>query len=125
MLKVSFEGQSVLFTGDIEKKAERFLLKTAKNQLKSTVLIAPHHGSKSSSSQAFINAVNASSVIFSAGDHQGFQVPNKEVQLLYQQSGAQVYSTNGVGAVIIYINKDGKIQLKSYQDVAETLYIVQ
>ncbi|WP_018300296.1 DNA internalization-related competence protein ComEC/Rec2 [Fangia hongkongensis] len=125
VLKVSFEGQSVLFTGDIEKKAERFLLKTAKNQLKSTVLIAPHHGSKSSSSQAFINAVNASSVIFSAGDHQGFQVPNKEVQLLYQQSGAQVYSTNGVGAVIIYINKDGKIQLKSYQDVAETLYIVQ
>jgi len=58
VLKVTTGSHSVLLTGDIEKYAEASLLKHAKIALKADILVAPHHGSRTSSSEAFVQAVH-------------------------------------------------------------------
>ena len=73
---------SMLFTGDIEAIAEKTLLhKYSKNikKLSSTVLKAPHHGSKSSSTQGFLYAVNPDYVLIGVGKNNTFGHPNQEV----------------------------------------------
>src|SRR3546814_7149997 len=58
---------SVLLPGDIERQAEARLLHVHENELKADVMIAPHHGSKTSSTADFVAAVAPQLVIFPAG----------------------------------------------------------
>lgn len=72
----------MLFTGDIEEIAEKEILKEYKNnfnQLKSTVIKVPHHGSKTSSTQEFLEAVNSSFALIGVGKNNTFGHPNDEV----------------------------------------------
>jgi len=57
VLKVSFGGVSFLFPGDIKARAEYELASTVGNKLKSTILLAPHHGSKTSNTEPFLEKV--------------------------------------------------------------------
>jgi len=61
------------------KPAEYALIQTSKNKLKSTILIAPHHGSKTSSSFDFLRAVDPVAIIVSSGKNNRFGFPSKEV----------------------------------------------
>ena len=72
---------SILFTGDIEEKAEEHILDLYKNTnlLKSTILKAAHHGSKTSSTQEFIEAVNPKFVLIGVGENNTFGHPSEEV----------------------------------------------
>lgn len=80
--KLNYRGFSMLFTGDIEEIAEKQILQEYKNNLqilKATVLKVAHHGSKSSSSQEFLNAVQPKIAIIGVGKDNKFGHPNDGV----------------------------------------------
>lgn len=104
VMKISYGKFSVLFTGDIEKEAERFLIEKQKSSLKSTIVKAPHHGSNSSSTGEFINAVNPEVAIFSVGYKNPFRHPNKKVLERYREKRAKIYRTDRDGLIEIESN---------------------
>ncbi|MFP3454480.1 hypothetical protein R0K30_23035, partial [Bacillus sp. SIMBA_154] len=80
----SSANHSVLLTGDISKARESKLIKQG-HDLQSTVLLSPHHGSDSSSSVEFIEAVNPTLVIHSSAYQGQWQFPSKAVVKRYNK----------------------------------------
>lgn len=109
VLKVSSAGGSLLLTGDIEKQVERFLLAQENHvKLKSDVMLVPHHGSKTSSSVNFINAVQPQISIATAGYLNRFHHPVEKILNRYHDVGSQVFRSDQHGAVImIFTAKNG------------------
>ena len=103
VLRLSYGEFSMLLTGDIEEKAEAATGRWP-STLKSTVLKSPHHGSKSSSGLAFMNAVDPDAVAVSAGMYNRFRHPSPQVIERYNRLGAKVYRTDQGGAVVIRTN---------------------
>lgn len=99
VLQVSDGRHRLLLTGDIEKSAERRLIEVHNTRLASDLLIAPHHGSKTSSSPDFIAAVRPSLVIYGAAWRSRFGHPKPEVVARYADIGAQQYVTGVSGAI--------------------------
>lgn len=91
-----------LLVGDIEGKAERLLVERYGTQLKSDLLIAPHHGSKTSSTAAFVAAVAPQTVVYSAGFVNRWRFPRPEVVARYQQIGSHAWITGIDGEVRVY-----------------------
>ena len=88
-----------LFTGDITARAEKELVSLAGNRVNTAVLVAPHHGSRTSSSKALIEAVAPDFVVVSCGWQNRFGFPHPEVLRRYRKQQAQVYRTDLNGAV--------------------------
>ncbi|MEK6805697.1 MAG: DNA internalization-related competence protein ComEC/Rec2 [Pseudomonadota bacterium] len=101
VLKIEVSGFSALLAGDIEKKAERRLLEEKPESLKADVLIAPHHGSKTSSTEEFVAAVRPKVVIYGAGWRNHFKHPRSEVVERYNEVGAKQYITGNLGALTV------------------------
>lgn len=100
LLKVtSSSGKSVLFTGDIEKPAEMRLVESFGEALKVDVLISPHHGSRSSSSDAFLDYVDADWVFISAGFLNHYGHPHEQILAKYRQRDMRMYTTSENGAI--------------------------
>lgn len=99
VLKITAPGGSVLLPGDIEGPAEARLFAQASTRLAADILIAPHHGSRTSSSGAFISAVDPSFVIFAAGYKNRFDFPRPQVVSRYVNGGAVVLTTGIEGAI--------------------------
>lgn len=99
VLRISTAHDSALIPADIERRGERMLLEQAPENLRSTVLIAPHQGSKTSSSVPFVQAVAPQVVIFPVGYRNRFRHPHAEVVERYQQLGAALYRTDEGGAI--------------------------
>ena len=94
-------NHGVLLTGDIEADQEYRLLKTYASKLGADVLLAPHHGSLTSSTEAFVNAVDAEIVIFTLGKNNRWSFPKPEVISRYRRTGAELYRSDRDGAVTI------------------------
>ncbi len=110
--KLSYGNFSCIFTGDIEKIAERQMLEEYKKDLsilKSTVLKVPHHGSKTSSTEEFLNAVKPKIALIGVGEKNTFGHPNSDVLKRLEQSGGRVFRTDEHGEVTIRINRKEKI----------------
>lgn len=99
VLRITSAEQSILLTGDIEKAVEILLLDSG-SELHADVLVAPHHGSNSSSSRDFIQAVAPSHVVFSAGYKSRFGHPHEKVVQRYIQAGVNAYSTARCGGLL-------------------------
>ena len=99
VLKASFGAKSFLFPGDIEMRAEYELAAIAGDKLKSTVLLAPHHGSKTSSTERFIEKVNPEVIIISSGWKSRFGFPHPSVLKRYEGKGCHILGTARNGAV--------------------------
>lgn len=110
VLQIRVDGQSILLTGDIEAVAERQLLQRWEGQLRSTLLVAPHHGSGTSSTPAFIAQVAPATVIFSSGYRNRFRHPQSQVVNRYAETGAALYNTATTGAIGYAINRQGEAQ---------------
>jgi competence protein ComEC len=106
VVKATYGKISFLFTGDIMSGAEKDLTAMVGDELKSTVLMVPHHGSKSSSSTGFIDAVQPRIGIISSGWQNRFNLPNFSVLKSYQQRGVHIMRTDSTGAVTCV--SDGK-----------------
>lgn len=100
VLHISGAGGSVLLPGDISRRIERQLLQHHPD-LRAEVLVAPHHGSKTSSSAAFLRTLQPQVVIFSAGYLNRFGHPAAEVRDRYAGAGIQAFTTADTGAVLV------------------------
>ena len=98
VLRVAGDGWSVLLPGDIGRKAEAALVASGAD-LRADVLLSPHHGSRSSSSAAFVQAVSPALVIHSAGWRHVFGHPHPGVVDRYARAGAEQYVTGRDGAL--------------------------
>jgi len=105
VLSINTGQQRILLTGDIEKKAERKLL--ANGLASHQVVIAPHHGSNTSSSQAFLDKLRPQEVIFSSGYANQWRFPRPEVMTRYASVGAKSWVTHAQGAVRLSIPEPG------------------
>jgi competence protein ComEC len=106
VVKASLKSISFLFPGDIMAEAENELVHLAGNSLSSTVLIAPHHGSKTSSSQAFLNTVDPKVVIISSGRNNRFKFPHLVTLKRYENQGSTIWRTDISGAICL--STDGR-----------------
>jgi competence protein ComEC len=100
VLRVSAAGRSALLTGDIEREQEAALLASPPGPggLRSEVLVVPHHGSKTSSSAAFLDAVQPAVAVFQAGYRNRYGHPAPEVLARYRERGIAIVSTPDCGA---------------------------
>ena len=108
-------GRQVLITGDIEAKGEGKLLemidKLDLTLLASEVLIAPHHGSKTSSTEAFLTHVRPAYVLVSAGKNNPYGHPHKNKTKAYWEQGSQWYNTGRHGQIKMVFNPNGEYQV--------------
>ncbi|MEQ1597854.1 MAG: DNA internalization-related competence protein ComEC/Rec2 [Methylotenera sp.] len=131
VLKVTSQFGSILVTGDIEKEAERSLLETSlqtnihetsgdsiitNNLLKSAglqsdVLIVPHHGSKTSSTVDFVQAVGAKYSVFTVGYLNRFKHPKPLIEKRFEESGAITHRSDYQGAILIDFKKNNPIKM--------------
>jgi len=91
-------GSSVLLTGDIEREQEIRLLREHPETLRSEVLIVPHHGSKTSSTPAFLDAVAPQVAVFQAGHLNRYRHPADEVLARYRARGITRIDSPSCGA---------------------------
>jgi hypothetical protein len=90
----------VLLTGDIEARAEAILLATPE-RLGATVLKVPHHGSRTSSTPAFVAAVAPRLAVISVGADNRYRLPAPEIEARYRAAGTCVLRTDRCGAVTV------------------------
>ena len=110
---------SVLLPGDIERVAERRLLREHPQRLPVDVLLSPHHGSKSSSTPAFVAQVQPQVVIHGAGWRSHYGHPRKEVMARYAEAGARQLTTGVSGAVRVWRDPDdGRLQVETWREGA-------
>lgn len=109
VLKVTNGTQSVLLTGDIESDAEKSLTHAYVNELKSDIIIAPHHGSRTSSTAEFIYAVAPKYVLYPIGYRNRFHFPSKVVVRRYQDFGATMADTAASGAITFNFTAQAEI----------------
>jgi len=107
VLRISIGKQHVLLTGDIEQRSEARLLQLHLDKLPATLLVAPHHGSKSSSSAAFVNAVAPRYVVFTSGYRNRFNHPHPDIWQRYGDSRAERMRSDADGAILFDMNAQG------------------
>lgn len=114
VLKVSTAGGSVLLPGDIERPTEEELMRTVPERLRSTVLVAPHHGSNTSSTLPFVTAVAPRYVLFAVGYRNRYGFPSRRVAARYRAVGAQGLDTASGGATTLRFD-DGPPTVERYR----------
>jgi competence protein ComEC len=139
VLKVTSQFGSILLTGDIEKEAENEILKYAprlkhskaglqpnihaggadmsktNNLLKSDVLIAPHHGSKTSSTVEFVQGVGAKNIIFTVGYLNRFKHPKPLIEKRFEGNGAFTYRSDYHGALLLDFTRNNPIKIEAWR----------
>ncbi len=103
VLQVKNQAGSWLLTGDIEQPAEQYLVTTYKSQLKSSVMIVPHHGSKTSSTPSFLETVAPIYAIVSYGLGNRYHFPHRSILKNYRQRNIQVINTVDCGMVTVLL----------------------
>jgi competence protein ComEC len=99
VLRVSTGARAVLIPGDIEHGAEGRLVRRLGSALHAEILVAPHHGSKTSSTPDFVAAVSPRYVVFSAGYRNRWGFPAPEIRERYVKRGAETLGTAEAGAI--------------------------
>lgn len=111
VFKLKYNNFSILFTGDIEEIAEK---KLVLSELKSTIIKIAHHGSKTSSTEEFINCVNPRIALIGVGKKNNFGHPSDEVIERLEKRNIKIYRTDQMGEISIIINRKGKICIKKH-----------
>jgi competence protein ComEC len=102
VLRIATAGGSMLLTGDIERAAELQLLN---QEISSDILLVPHHGSRTSSTAEFIDAVAPRWAVVPVGYRNRFGHPTREVLERYRAAGAQVLRTDRDGAIAVRLSE--------------------
>jgi competence protein ComEC len=98
VLRVEAGGYTALVTGDIEAEAERDLLASGAVP-RVDVMVAPHHGSRTSSTRAFVLASRPRWVVYAVGYRNRWNFPHPRVAERWEQAGARALWTSQGGAI--------------------------
>jgi len=108
VLKIKSRFGSILLSGDIERQAETVLTQSNSAKIREVdVLLAPHHGSKTSSSLAFLEALNPQLVLISSGYLNRFKHPHPKVMARYKARNILTLNTAESGWISLTFNSDG------------------
>ncbi|TAL63045.1 MAG: DNA internalization-related competence protein ComEC/Rec2 [Legionella sp.] len=113
ILQISTKNYSMLLPGDIEQAAEDYLIKTYGQQLKSQILLLPHHGSKTSSSYRFLLEVAPHYAIVSLGFANRFHFPHEKTLHSLNTLGVELFRTDECGMVEVSLPAQGAIKRPS------------
>jgi competence protein ComEC len=108
ILKITTEQHSILLPGDITAKTEKLLVAKYGDKLKSDILIIPHHGSGTSSSEQFITAVSPKYAIVSAGYSNSYGHPKSEILARYISNNVGIFNTIEHGTISFNLSTIGK-----------------
>jgi competence protein ComEC len=114
VLRISASGKAILLAGDIEAAQEAALVRTDAGRLRADVLLAPHHGSGTSSSAAFLQAVGPQIGIFQVGHRNRYRHPQKLVYARYGAMGIERLRTDERGAVTLSFGAE--LGVATYRD---------
>ncbi len=106
VLLVSAGDAAILLPGDIERGVERRLVQSG-TLPRTTLLVAPHHGSNTSSTASFVTTLKPQAVVYASGYGNRFDHPRPEVRARYAASGSTEYLTSRSGAVEFDIDAGG------------------
>lgn len=123
-LRFASNGLTILFTGDIEQAAENQLVTLHDSgaiDLQSDILIVPHHGSSSSSTEPFLNRVSPDMALVSSKANGRWQQPSEAVVQRYKTKNIDLYSTSQSGRLKVLLDKPSKV-LRYRQDEANYWY---
>lgn len=110
ILLIRWRDKGILLAGDIEKSAELLFLQHYKLP-PLTLLVAPHHGSKTSSSRPFIGMLKPQHVVFSAGYRHHFGHPHKDVVDRYKTLGSTLWNTASSGSISFEWDINGDLNI--------------
>jgi beta-lactamase superfamily II metal-dependent hydrolase len=103
VLRMVHGNTSFLFTGDAEIDAERWILENY-TELQTDVLAVGHHGSRTSTSEAFLAAVNPSIAVIQVGKNNRYNHPHREILDRLNAHGAIIYRTDEIGTIRMITN---------------------
>lgn len=109
VLLIDDGANQVILTGDIEKMAEKKLLEKPE-KLSADIITASRHGSNTSSTRAFVDAVIPQIVVVPAGYRNRYQFPTSAVVERYQAVGSDIMITGTSGAVLFRPDSQGQFQ---------------
>ncbi|TKC82612.1 DNA internalization-related competence protein ComEC/Rec2 [Trinickia terrae] len=115
VLRVSAPGMSALLTGDVDAPSERVLVARARDALRAEVLVVPHHGSKSSSTEPFLDSIDPLVAVFQVGYLNRFHHPDRGVWARYEARGIDLTRSDRDGAVRIEAS-GGVLALERYRE---------
>jgi competence protein ComEC len=106
VLRIAAPGGRVLLAGDIERAAERQLLRRVPELLPADALLVPHHGSATSSSAEFVEKVAPRYAEFTVGYRNRFGHPREDVLERYRKAGSALLRTDTAGAIEMRLSRD-------------------
>lgn len=112
VLKITSHAGSILLTGDVEKESELVLLHADSANLKSDVVVVPHHGSRTSSTLDFVAAVQPTVSIFTMGYLNRFKHPKPVIVERYQAVDSLIYRSDYHGAIALEFEANSKSSTK-------------
>ena len=119
VIKLIYNKFSLLLTGDIEEIAEKEILKYYKEKeeiLKANILKVAHHGSKTSTTEEFLNNVDPQIALIGVGENNNFGHPNENILKRLENIKCKIYRTDLNGEITIKVNKNGRIWINKILD---------
>jgi competence protein ComEC len=119
VLKITAPGGSILMAADIEKPAEMQMLardQSAPSGLKADVLVVPHHGSRTSSTDAFLDAVAPQLALVPVGYRSRFRHPNGAVMERYAARNIPIMRTDYLGAITVIFAAGQSPRVSNFRD---------
>ncbi|HVK54675.1 MAG TPA: DNA internalization-related competence protein ComEC/Rec2, partial [Burkholderiales bacterium] len=108
VVKITSSHGSALLSGDIEAISEaEILARSTAEKLRADVLVVPHHGSRTSSTDAFVTAANPKLALFTVGYRNPFGHPRPEVLARYETLGAKILRSDHAGAIVVKMDEQG------------------
>ena len=121
VLRIATAGGAMLLTGDIEARSEAAIL-GREMQLDAEVLLVPHHGSRSSSTPDFIDAVAPRAVLLAVGHRNRFRHPHPTVTARYARRGITAWRTDRDGALRVILPAESRASVTVQPLVGEVRY---
>lgn len=115
VLQIATANKRILLPGDIEKRAEKILVSDPRRDLAADLLVAPHHGSKTSGLRDFINQVHPQYVLYALGYRNRYHFPSPVILQAYRDLGVLQYDTASEGAIQFYVGKNTLLPFSFYR----------
>lgn len=113
VLRLGYAGVTLLFAADVESSGESLLIARGRERLRSEILKVPHHASRTSSTPAFLNAVQPRVAVMSLGYEDRFGMPHREVLEAYRARRASIWRTDQDGAVTVIVSPRGAVTVNA------------